>query len=54
MSILILVSVIGFVGLFLVPTIATALMRMVENDGSGPRPGPRSHPDDSGPLDRAA
>ena len=54
MSILILVSVIGFVGLFLVPTIASALYRVVEKDGYGVRPGPRSHPDDAGRLGRAA
>ena len=54
MSTVILVAVIGVVGLLVVPAIASAYYRFVEQDGYGVRPGPRSHHDDLGRYDRAA
>ena len=54
MSILILVAIIGVVGLLVVPAIASAFYRIVDQDGYGVRPGPRSHHDDPGLYDRAA
>jgi hypothetical protein len=54
MSIVILVAVIGIVGLFVVPAIASAFYRFVDRDGYGTRSGPRSHHDDLARFDRAA
>jgi hypothetical protein len=54
MSIVILVAVIGVVGLLVVPAVASVFYRIVDQDGYGARPGPRSHHDDSGRYDWAA